>query len=255
MPVLTPTKDTGAQAQAMAGVYVEPPQQMTHDQLARFMPDTGVNAPFVADLLSAALTHERCGRHLYRSVAGRSNNPMLVRKYRQFGEETERHAELLEGLIASAGGNPQYVSPMARAVQGMDTKMIEATFSLAGSVDLMTAETAMLDAVLLAETMDQLNWRQLRDLCEQLPAGPIRDQMQSAVDEVGAQEDEHLAWATRTKQRLVAPGPQRRGADDDREDRGARRPHRELVRRRRRGIAPAAARTGRASSGIGCADR
>jgi hypothetical protein len=41
-----------------------------------------VNGPFVADLLSAALAHERCGRHLYRSCEGRTNNPMLQRRQR-----------------------------------------------------------------------------------------------------------------------------------------------------------------------------
>ncbi len=48
------------------------------------------------------LTHERCGRHLYRSCESRSNNPVLQAKYREFGEQTERHVEILEGLIGVA---------------------------------------------------------------------------------------------------------------------------------------------------------
>jgi len=204
MPVLSPTKDTGAQTRGTEIIYTEATQRMTEDELGALLPDSGLNAVFVADLMSAALTHERCGTHLYRSVAARSNNPMLVRKYREFGEETEQHAELLEKLIRSAGGNPNYVSPMARAVQGMDTKLIESTYMLAGGVDLMTAEMAMLDGVFLAECTDRANWRLLRNVCESLPEGPIRDEMQAAVDTVEAQEDEHLGWATATKERMVA---------------------------------------------------
>ena len=204
MPVLTPTKDQGAQTRGTSIIYTEAAQRMPEEQLAGMFPGSGLNAPFLADLMSAALTHERCGRHLYRSVATRSNNPMLVRRYREFGEETEHHAELLEDIISSAGGNPNYVSPMARVVQGMDTKLIESTYAVSGGVDLMTAEMAMLDAVFLAESTDHANWRLLRNVCEQLPEGPIRDQLRAAVDTVEAQEDEHLGWATRTKERLVA---------------------------------------------------
>jgi len=167
------------------------------------MPDAGLNAPFVADLLSGMLTHERCGTHLYRSLAGRTNNPMLKRRYVEFGKETERHVEILEGLITSSGGNPAYVSPTARAVQTMDTKLIESTFAGAGALDIMTAEMAMLDAVFLAESMDHANWSLLGKLCEKLPEGDLRDSVRAAVDEVEDQEDEHLEWARNTKERLV----------------------------------------------------
>jgi len=204
MPVLTPTKERGAQTRGTATIYTEAAQRMTDKELAGLFPDGGLNAAFIADLMSAALTHERCGRHLYRTVAARSNNPMLVRKYREFGEETEHHAELLEGIITTAGGNPNYVSPMARVVQGMDTKLIESTYALSGGVDLMTAEMAMLHAVFLAESTDHVNWRLLRNVCEQLPDGPVHDELRAAVDTVEAEEDEHLAWATSTKERLVA---------------------------------------------------
>jgi len=204
MTVLTPTKERGAQTRGTSIIYTEAAQRMPEEQLAGMFPDGGLNGPFIADLMSAALTHERCGRHLYRSVATRSNNPMLARKYREFGEETEHHAELLEGIIRSAGGNPNYVSPMARVVQGMDTKLIESTYAVSGGADLMTAEMAMLDAVFLAESTDHANWRLLRNICEQLPEGPVRDELRAAVDTVEAQEDEHLAWATSTKERLVA---------------------------------------------------
>ena len=203
MPVVTPTKATGANASASEMLYVDPSCEVSPDAVAAQMPDLGLNAPFVADLMSAMLTHERCGTHLYRSVAGRSNNPMLKQKYEEFGEETLRHVEILEGLVTVMGGDPNYVSPMARVVEGTDSKLLEASFMLSGGVDLMTAETAMLDAVFIAESVDHANWQVLARLTPSFPDGDIRIAFQRAVDEVEAQEDEHLGWARDTKSRIV----------------------------------------------------
>jgi rubrerythrin len=203
MTTLIPTKDTGAVAKANRSVYGEPAQQVTDEMLDQQLVDTGLNGPFLADFLSGALTHERCGRHLYRSCAARSAIPELRGKYEEFGAETERHVEILEQLIVQAGGNPSYVSPTARAVEGSDSKLLESTFALSGAADPLTAEMSMLDAVLLAEAMDQANWQLIASLAEQLPEGEIRDAFEAAVVEVEPQEDEHLGWAQTTKQQLV----------------------------------------------------
>ncbi|HLM17972.1 MAG TPA: hypothetical protein VK549_09140 [Acidimicrobiia bacterium] len=205
MPILTPTKDTGGVTKAMRGVYAELDRYVDDESLAAAMAETGLNNAFLADLLSAVLTHERCGTHLYRSVEGRTNNPVLKAKYREFGSETERHVELVETLVAAGGGNPSYLSPLARAVEGTDSKILESTFMLRGSLDLAAAEMAMLDAVALAESMDRANWQLMAKVTEQLPEGTMstRDQFQAAVDEVVPQEDDHFMWALTTKERLT----------------------------------------------------
>jgi rubrerythrin len=148
------------------------------------------------------LAHERCGVHLYRAVATRSNNPMLKRRYEEFGQETLHHVEVLEQLITVLGGDPNYVSPTARAVHGMDSNLVESTFMLNGALDVMTREMAMLDAVFLAESMDHANWQLLSQLVDRME-GDTRDTFASAVEEVEGQEDEHLEWARTTKARLV----------------------------------------------------
>jgi hypothetical protein len=203
VPTLTPTKTTGGVTKALPGVYAEPDRYVDDASLAAAMPETGLNNAFLADLLSAVLTHERCGRHLYRSCEGRTSNPVLQAKYRDYGAETERHVELLEDLITAGGGNPSYLSPLARAVEGTDSNVLESTFLLRGSLDLATAEMAMLDAVVLAESIDHANWLLMAKLGDQLPEGPLRDQFQAAVNEVQAQEDDHLTWALATKERLT----------------------------------------------------
>jgi rubrerythrin len=210
MSTLTPTYENASSAKASEALYVPPDRVIDDAGLAAQLPDLDANEPFIADILSMALTHERCGRHLYRTVAERTNNPVLMAKYKSFGEETERHAELLEGVIASMGGNPNYVSPAARATEGADAKLVESTYVLSGSIDVITQEMAMLDAVLIAESVDHANWTALAELVDELPEGAVRDALAEAVAEVRPEEDDHLEWARSMRTRMIilqAKGP------------------------------------------------
>lgn len=202
-PTLTPTHDTGARGKTMPMVSHPPERGLDDEALRTELPDSGLNMVFLADILSAVLTHERGGRHLYRSVAGRTLNPMLRSKYEEFGDETEHHAAVLEQLITTMGGDPQYVSPAARATEAAGKKIIESTYGLGGSLDVMTAEMAMLDGVLLAEAIDHANWTAMSRLANDLPEGDMRDAMRTAVDEVLTDEDEHLEWARETRTKMV----------------------------------------------------
>jgi rubrerythrin len=203
MPTFTPTKDSGAAAQPAEVRYVDPAARVTTAALEAIMPNESINSVFVADLLSGMLAHERCGVHLYRSVAGRSNNPMLKGRYEEFCRETEHHVDVLERLVARVGGNPNYVSAQARAVEAMDSKLVDATYLGSGALDPMTAEMAMLDAVFLAETMCHTNWELLSKLSESIADDTTRSTFREAIDEVEEQEDQHLEWAKSTKARMI----------------------------------------------------
>jgi rubrerythrin len=203
MPILTPTAATGARSVPAEMTYIDPAHAMAPDEKKDFLADNGLNGPFVADVLSEMLAHERCGAALYRSVAGRTNNPMLEKQYQHFGKETTQHVDILEKLIGQLGGDPQYVSPAARATEKMGMGLLESTFLLAGSVDLMTQELVMLDAVMLAEAKDHTNWTCLARLAADMPEGDIRDAVAQAVGTVAPQEDEHLGWATETRCKIV----------------------------------------------------
>lgn len=204
MPVLTPTAATGARSTPQEMTYVDPARTMLPEEKDAFLADTELNGGFVADLLSDMLAHERCGAQLYRSVAGRTHNPMLQRKYEDFGEETLTHVGILEDLIDGLGGDPGYVSPAARATEKSGMGLLESTFLLAGSVDLMTQELVMLDAVLLAEAKDHANWACLSALTGELPTGDVRAAFEAAVGQVEPQEDEHLEWAQSMRCRMIS---------------------------------------------------
>lgn len=204
MPTTSPMHHTGATTKPLPTVTVQPGREIEPQELAALPSLQGLNAMFVVDLLSDMAMHERCGFHLYRSLAGRTNNPMLKRKYLEFGEETERHIGVVEDLLSELGAHPQYVSPAARATEKVDTAILESTFLLEGSVDIMTQELVMLDAVLLAEARDHANWSGLADLVPMFPEGPARDAVQRAVGQVTGEEDEHLEWARSTRKKLIA---------------------------------------------------
>jgi hypothetical protein len=203
MITLHPTKAQGATARPAPLLYVDPAAVAPETVAVDGLEDAGINVTFVLDFLSAALTHERCGCHLYRSVSRRSVNPVLQARYQEFGTQTQRHVEVLEELVTELGGNPCYVSASARSVEAMDSHLLESTFLTAGTLDLMTQEMAMLDAVLLAETVDHGNWSTLGQLVEALPEGPARTALARAVDEVEDEEDEHLEWARLARARIT----------------------------------------------------
>jgi rubrerythrin len=200
--VLTPTSTDLASTKPAPMTAVPPTGTISDDTLARIVAG-GLNPAYVTDLFSAFLTHERCGRHLYRSVAGRTNNPVLKARYVEFGEETERHVAIYEQLIEAMGGDPAYVSPMARSVELADAKTLEATFLLAGSADIMVLESTMLDAVFLAEAMCHANWQAVGALAARMDEGPVRDALMTAHGEVEAEEDHHLQWASDMRAKLV----------------------------------------------------
>lgn len=203
MPTLIPTAATGATARPGEAVYVDPERRWSEDQVPEALRDSRVNGPFILDFLSAVITHERCAVHLYRSVAGRTQNPVLRSRYEDFGAESERHVQLLEHAITELGADPQHVSPSARATEGMDTKLVESTFLLGGSLDVMQREMAMLDAVLAAESLDRANWEAIAKLIDRLPEGSGRTALAGACAEVIDQEDAHVGWALETRTKMV----------------------------------------------------
>lgn len=202
MPVLTPSADLGARSRSTGATSVDPVRILGTEEADQFLADTGLNGPFVADLLSNMLSHERCGTHLYRSVASRTHNPVLKRRYEQNVEEELRHLEILEELVTALGGDPLYVSPIARATEKSDSMMLESTFLLGGSVDMMDQEMVMLDAVFLAEAKDNANWAALNALVASFPS-ELQGRVRTAVEEARVNEVEHLEWAKEMRLKMI----------------------------------------------------
>jgi rubrerythrin len=209
------TSETGGTAKPFGVLYLPPDRQVVDAESSKVLAEAGVNPTFVADLLSACLAHERCGVHLYRSVAGRTGEARLREQYEHFGQETRDHVERLEQLVVAAGGDPQYVSPSARATEYAAAGLLESTFLLEGSIDPVTAELAMLEAVMLAEAKDRANWVLLAELASKMADGDLRRRLEKVSADVVAQEEEHYTWASDTRAALLmgmAAGPDAAGS-------------------------------------------
>lgn len=202
MTTATVTKTTGGKTMPMGLTITSPACQMSEDELMKLAKDAGVNSLFLANTLSAFLAHERCGLHLYRSVAGMTQIEPWREKYREFGQETENHIEILSTLIEELGGDPMYVSPTARMDEFVSTKLMEPIL-LAGSVDQMTMELTCLEAVLLAENKCQTDWQLLKSLVAKMSDSSSKQAIERAIEQVADQEDEHVHWAKTTWQETV----------------------------------------------------
>ena len=145
------------------------------------------------DKLSEFLTFEQCGLQLYRVVESRATRPELKQRYREFGEQTARHREVLARCITALGGDPNYVSPTARLAQFKSTKLLESAIVVDGLAP-EDVELADLENVWLAETKCHDNWTLLHQLADQA-AAPMQQALQQAVAEVEQEEDEHVRWA------------------------------------------------------------
>jgi hypothetical protein len=149
------------------------------------------------DKLSEFLMVEQAGYQLYTVVAGRASDPAIQERYLEFGCETSNHRRILAELIQTLGGDPDYVSPTARVAQVRGAQMLEIACKCSG-LSAEELELADLESVVLAETKDSADWELLAQLAGQLSPGPEQTALQAAVDEVLAQEDEHVGWAKQT---------------------------------------------------------
>jgi rubrerythrin len=188
------TNATGAKTMPIGMTVAAPECQTTGSELADFAADVEVNSVFLANLLSAFTAHERCGAQLYRAAAGMTQFREWREKYEEFLEQTEDHVRILSELISELGGDPMYVSPQSRMAEFQATKLMEPAL-IAGSVDNMTMELTMLEAVLLAEWKDQANWKALKALADRLPDSAPAQAIRRAVEQVDPEEDEHVRWA------------------------------------------------------------
>lgn len=203
MATSTVTKETGARIKPGPMVVAAPPQVVTDEQLAEVGAGSGLNPPFLADLLSSCLTHERDGINLYRALASMTANPLLHGKYRQLHDESRVAVEAWEELVTALGGNIAYASPPARMTEAVDS-MLVAAFLQTGSADPVTVDLKTVEAVLLAATLCLANVELLDRLRQEADDGPAKTAMATAVGRLRGPAGDHLDWARQSQQTLVA---------------------------------------------------
>jgi rubrerythrin len=169
-----------------------------------------MHLPVLMDKLSEYLMVEQGGLQLYEVALARCTDPELKHRYQEFARQTAHHREVLARLVERLGGDPSYVSPTARLAQIKATKLLESSL-MADGLDPQESEANDLENVLLAETKDHADWHVLSQLAQQVTEPVVRDALQEAVQEVEAEEDQHVEWARQKASelclRMVQQGP------------------------------------------------
>src|SRR4051812_8824892 len=94
------TWDTGTVAKPGPMMVVNPERQVTDADFDTLKAATGLNAPFVGDLLASCATHERCGVSLFKTLEARTNNPMAKSRFKDFQKESLEAVAIWDRLAA-----------------------------------------------------------------------------------------------------------------------------------------------------------
>jgi hypothetical protein len=195
-------KDTGSTIKPGPMLFASPEQVVTDADLAEVAAGTGLNGPFLADLLAAAAAHENDGKNLYQALGHMTANPMLQAKFKQFREESVVAMETYEELATRLGAPISYISPAARMTEAMDGKLLEA-FLLSGSADPLVLELKGVEAVLLAATSCVANVALFEHIAAGLPDGDAKSAFDELLPTLKDAGERHLEWAAETQRTMV----------------------------------------------------
>jgi hypothetical protein len=170
--------------------------------LTEVAPGTGLNGPFLADLLAAAAAHENDGKNLFQALGHRTANPMLQGKYKQFREESVVAVQTYEQLATRLGAPIRYISPAARMTEAIDGKLLEA-FQLSGSADPLVLELKGVEAVLMAATLCVANVAIFDQIAAGLPDGDAKAAFEELLPPLRDAGERHLEWAASTQASMV----------------------------------------------------
>lgn len=129
-----------------------------------------MQVPVVTDKMSELLMAHEGALELYRVVVARTTDPELVEGYERLRRETGAHRAAVVRTIETMGGDPSYVSPLARLAQVKFQQLRESSLVPDG-LSPQEIELNDLENVLVAETKHHADWELLRALAEQVDEG------------------------------------------------------------------------------------
>jgi bacterioferritin (cytochrome b1) len=154
-----------------------------------------MNQDQLTELLYQALETELGGVQVYRTALRCVQNDDLREEWAKYHEQTTRHVELVEGVIRQFDLDPSVETSGRKVVRHIGTSLVKAMEMALADDSKNAAELVAAECVTLAETKDHLNWELLGEAVQRVK-GTEKKALQSALDEVKEQEDEHLYHTT-----------------------------------------------------------
>ena len=170
------------------------------------------------ELLLQSLEHERGGEKIYEMAVSCAVNEDLKKEWKEYLQQTRRHASVLERLCKALDLDPEEMTPGREVVQGVGEALLEAMEKASRAGNPVAAQLVACECVTLAETKDHLDWELLGQCAKKL-SGEQGKALKEAVGEVEDEEDEHLyhtkgwcreLWMESLGMRAVLPPPEER---------------------------------------------
>jgi hypothetical protein len=154
-----------------------------------------MNDEQIQELLYQALETEMGGIEVYRTALRCVVNEELKTEWEEYLAQTENHVEVVRGVFAKIGLDPEAETPGREVVRHIGRSLVEAMEMALEAGQPEAAELVAAECVVHAETKDHLNWELMGML-----AGKLKDDtgkaLKEAYDEVEEEEDEHLYHTT-----------------------------------------------------------
>jgi rubrerythrin len=149
----------------------------------------------VTELLLQALETELGGVQVYKTALKCAQNEDLHEELTKYLDQTTHHVEVVIGLFADLGLDPEASSPGREVVRHIDSSLVAAMEMALASGPPEVAQLVAAECVTLAETKDHMNWELIGEVAENLK-GDSAKVMRTAYEEVEGDEDEHLYHST-----------------------------------------------------------
>ena len=175
-----------------------------------------MNAEQLHELLYQALETEIGGVQVYETALRCAQDEGLRKEWEGYFEETQRHVQIVEGVLQAFGLEPERETPGRAVVRHIGQSLVKAMTMALDAGTPEAAELVAAECVTLAETKDHLNW-ELLGLAADKVTGEGKRELREAHDEVQEQEDEHLyhttgwgreLWIKSLGMRAVLPPPE-----------------------------------------------
>jgi rubrerythrin len=170
------------------------------------------------ELLCQALETERGGVEVYEQAVRCAVNEDLKEEWQEYLEQTRRHVQVLEGVFADLGLDPETETPGRDIVKAKGQALVRAMDDALSAGEPEAAQLVACECVVDAETKDHLNWELIGEMAKSA-GGDAGRVLNKAHDEVEEEEDEHLyhtqgwcreLWLESLGRPAVLPPPEER---------------------------------------------
>ena len=149
----------------------------------------------IAELLYQALETERGGIQVYTTALTCAANDDLIKEWEEYLEQTRNHERIVLEVMDQLGLDPELETPGRLIVQHIGEALVEAMEMALDGGPIEAAQLVACECVVAAETKDHLNWELIREIAE-TSKGELQQTLQTACEQVEAEEDEHLFHST-----------------------------------------------------------